>query len=108
MMVGFGTIARQLQLQSEALARIEQQLARILAGQIQQGEKIMVDITAIRQAVAEEKTVIGSVGVLLSQLTAKIQSLIDAGASPAEFQAALDEIKSNTAELQADVVTNTP
>lgn len=69
---------------------------------------LMATLTDLKNAVAAESGVVQSAITLLNGLTAKIQTLIDAGADPAAFQALVDDVKQQTSDLAAGVAANTP
>lgn len=59
----------------------------------------------LEQKVSSQKSVIGSVKTLLTDLSAKI---VAAGNDPARLQALVAEINAHNEELAAAVVANTP
>jgi hypothetical protein len=74
-------------------------------------DKLMLDITALTAAVANETTVDASVETLLTQLTSSISTLIaQSGNSvdPVALQALVTTMQNNAANLGNAVATNTP
>lgn len=73
--------------------------------------KIMLDLTALQTAVANEKSVEDSVVTLLGQLSQKITDLINQSGNtvdPAALQAIVDSINANKDTLASAVTANTP
>jgi hypothetical protein len=70
-----------------------------------------LDLQALKDAVAAEKTVEDSAVALLTGLTAQIADLIAKSGNtvdPADLQAIVDQVKADTADLAAAVSANTP
>lgn len=96
-----------------AQGRILNQILSAVSNSNLQGEikTLMLDITALTAAVANETTVDASVEALLTQLTSSIQTLIsESGNSvdPAALQALVMTMQQNAANLGQAVVTATP
>jgi hypothetical protein len=79
-----------------------------LAGLITQGEKLMATLQELKDQVAQNTSVEESAVLLIGNLADKIQTLIDAGGSPADFQALVDELSASKESLAAAVTANTP
>jgi hypothetical protein len=92
-----------------ALARIEQQLARILQ---QQGVEMSISKQqweTIKQNVAQETSVRQSVITLMGQMKAQLDSLAQQDSiDPADVQAVSDQIAANQTALADAVAQNTP
>lgn len=74
-------------------------------------DRLMLDITALTTAVANQTTVENSAVTLLAQLSASLQALIAQGGNtvdPAALQAIVDTINANDTNLAAAVTANTP
>jgi len=69
---------------------------------------LAADLSAVREAVAANGVVIDSAVTLINGIAARIQAVIDAGGTPADFQAIADELVAKDAELAAAVAANTP
>lgn len=99
---------------TQSLARIEDKLDTLLAGQIAEKKELdqaMLDLTALQTAVANEKSVEDSVVTLLGQLSQKITDLINQSGNtvdPAALQQIVDTINANKDTLAAAVTANTP
>jgi hypothetical protein len=96
------------------IRRIEAKIDALLGNQTtnrKETEQIMLDLTSLNAAVANEKTVEDSVIALLSTLTGEIATLITASGNsvdPASLQAIVDKVNANAATLAAAVKANTP
>ncbi len=73
--------------------------------------QMALDLQALKDAVAAEKTVEDSAVALLTGLTSKIADLIAASGNtvdPAELKAIVDQVNGDAAALAAAVSANTP
>ena len=73
--------------------------------QLQLGEEVMADLSALQQEVAENTDAVASASALLSSLS---QQLRDSAGDPAAVQALADQLDANNQALAQAVVDNTP
>lgn len=85
----------------ERLTRIERKLDEL----IEQGRKIMADLTALQAEVDRNTSVEKSALLLIQGIAAQLQA---AGTDPAKLATLLGQLKANDDELAAAVVANTP
>jgi uncharacterized coiled-coil protein SlyX len=98
--------ALRMQYLDARLVAIEARLAYVVCLLESKGDRIMITLNDIREAVAAQKTVVDSAKQLLADIH---QKLVDATENndPAKLQEVIDAIKLETADLAAAVEANT-